>query len=184
MASIGGFGEVSQIEGIAGALRGLMTGVERARGLAAAVDNQAQEVAMRAAAAGFAAVAVGMTRVRGAVSTVQGSLGGLAETIGEATAATASVPYEATPQETIGGLAPVQSAVDRARDAAAGAIVEVGEVQRLVVMVLQGGQPGPLLQGLASIKDVLVLLVQRTGTVRQLVDAAIVEARQLGASGN
>ncbi|WP_405102963.1 DUF6244 family protein [Micromonospora sp. NBC_01412] len=175
---------MSQIEVIAGELRGLIAGVERARGLAVGFDNQVQEVAMRAAAAGFAAVAVGVTRVRSAVSTVQGSLGGLAGTIGEATTATAAVPHEGSSQEIIGGLLPIQSAVDRVRDAAVWAIAQVGEVQQFVVMVLQGGQPGPLLQGLDSIKEVLVLIVQRTVTARQLVDAAITEARQLGASGN
>ncbi len=93
------------------------------------------------------------------------------------------MPHEATPQETIVGLTPVQSAVDAARDAAARAITQVGEAQQLVAMILQGGQPGPLLQALDSIKQVLVLVVQRTGGARQSIEAAIAEARQLGSSG-
>lgn len=125
-----------------------------------------------------------MARVRNAITGIQGGLGRLAGSIGEATTAAAAVPNEATPQETIAGLAPVQSAVDAARDAAAGAITGVGEAQQLVAMVLQGGQPGPLLQALEAIKQVLVLVVQRTGGARQAIEAAIAQARQLGSSGN
>ncbi|MBQ1050789.1 DUF6244 family protein [Verrucosispora sp. WMMA2044] len=175
---------MSHVDKITGELRALLTGVERAQGLAAAADRQTQEVAVRAAGAGFAAVAAGLTRVRSAVTAIQGGLGSLSGAIGEATKATAAVPREATPQETISGLAPVQAAVDSARDAAAGTIKQVGEAQQLVTMVLQGGQPGPLLQALESIKQVLVLVVQRTGTARQYVEAAVAEARQLGSSGN
>ncbi|MGW1056990.1 DUF6244 family protein [Micromonospora rubida] len=175
---------MSQIEKITGELRALMSGVERAQGLAAAADSQAQEVALRAAGAGFVAVAAGVARVRTAITGIQGGLGSLAGSIGEATKATAAVPHEATPQETIAALAPVQSAVDAARDAAAGAITGVGEAQQLVAVVLQGGQPGPLLQALEATKQVLVLVVQCTGGVRQAVEAAIAQARQLGSSGN
>ncbi|MFC8851225.1 MULTISPECIES: DUF6244 family protein [unclassified Micromonospora] len=175
---------MSHIEKITGELRALLTGVERAQGLAAAADRQAQEVALRAAAAGFVAVAAGVARVRDVIIGLQGGLGSLAGSIGEATRATVAVPNEATPQETIAGLAPVQSAVDSARDAAAGAITGVGEAQQLVAMVLQGGQPGPLLQALDGIKQVLVLVVARTTSARQAVEAAIAQARQLGSSGN
>lgn len=175
---------MTQIEKITGELGGLMAGVDRARALAAAADSQAQEAALRAAGAGFAAVAAGVARVRSAITGIQGGLGSLAGSIGEATRAAAAVPNQATPQETIAGLAPVQSAADSARDAAVGAITQIGEAQQLVTMILQGGQPGPLLQSLESSKQVLVMVVQRTGTARQLVEAAIVEARQLGSSGN
>ncbi|MFI7577736.1 DUF6244 family protein [Micromonospora sp. NPDC049497] len=175
---------MSHIEKITGELRALMTGVERAQGLAAAADSQAQEVALRAAAAGFLAVAAGMARVRSTITAIQGDLGSLSGSIGEATKAAAAVPHEATTQETISGLTPVQSAVVSARDATAGAITQVGEAQQLVTMILRGGQPGSLLQALDNIKQVLVLVVQRTGVVRQSIEAAIAEARQLGSSGS
>ncbi|TQJ23787.1 hypothetical protein FBZ33_4103 [Micromonospora sp. A202] len=175
---------MSQIEKITGELRAMMTGAERAQGLAAAADRQAQEVALRAAGAGFVAVAAGVARVRNAITGIHDGLGSLAGSVGEATKAAAAVPNEATPQETIAGLAPVLSAVDAARDAAAGAITGVGEAQQLVAVVLQGGQPGPLSQALEAIKQVLVLVVQRTGGARQAIEAAIAQARQLGSSGN
>jgi len=175
---------VSQIEKITGELRALMAGVERAQGLVAAADSQAQEVALRAAGAGFVAVAAGVTRIRNAIAGVQGGLGSLAGSIGEATKATAAVPNEASAQETVAGLAPVRSAVDAAREAAAGAITQIGEAQQLVTVVLQGGQPGPLLQALDAVKQVLMQVVARTGGAGQAIDVAIAQARQLGASGN
>ncbi|MEH1101963.1 DUF6244 family protein [Micromonospora sp. CPCC 205561] len=175
---------MSHIEKITGELRALTTGVDRAQTLAAAADNQAQEVALRAAGAGFAAVAAGLARVRGAISEIRGGLGGLATTIAEAARATAAVPQQASPQETIAGLAPVRSAIDGIRDAATATAAQVGETRQLVVAVLQGGQPGPLLQSLESIRQVLALMVQRTATARQPVETAIAEARQLGSAGN
>ncbi|MEV2241043.1 DUF6244 family protein [Micromonospora sp. NPDC049891] len=175
---------MSHIEKITGELRALMAGVERAQGLVAAADRQAQEVTLRAAGAGFAAVAAGMARVHNAITGIQGGLGSLAGSIGDATKSTAAVPHEATPQQTASGLAPVLGATDSARDAARGAIEQVGAAQQLVTMVLQGGQPGPLLQALDSVKQVLVMVSARTGAVRQAVEAAITEARQLGSSGN
>ncbi|MGN9810939.1 DUF6244 family protein [Micromonospora sp. BQ11] len=175
---------MSHIEKITGELHALMTGVERAQRLAAAADGQAQEVALRAVGSGFLAVAAGMTRVRSTITAIQGGLGSLSGSIGEATKATAAVPHEATAQETISGLTPVHAAVESARDATAGTISQIGEVQQLVTMILQGGQPGPLLQALDSIKQVLVLVVQRTGIARQSIEAAIADARQLGSSGN
>ncbi|TDB81554.1 DUF6244 family protein [Micromonospora sp. KC721] len=174
---------MSHIEMVTGELRALMTGVEKAQGLAAAADGQAQQVTLRAAGAGFAAVAAGMARVRGAIASIQAGLGGLAGSIGEATKMTAAVAREATPQETIRGLAPVQDRVDSAREAAAAVITQVGAARQLAAVVLQGGQPGPLLQSLENIKQVLVSVVQRANSARQAVEVAVAEARQLG-SGN
>jgi hypothetical protein len=175
---------VSHIEKITGDLRALTAGVERAQRLAAAADSQAQEVALRATGAGFVAVAAGVARVRSTIAGIQGSLGALAGSLAEAAKATAAVPNEATPQQTVAGLAPVQSTVDSARQAAAGAITRIGEAQQLVTVVLQGGQPGPLLQALDGVKQVLTLVVQRTTGARQSVEAAIAEARRLGSSGD
>lgn len=175
---------MSHIEKITGELRALTTGVDRAQALASAADNQAQEVALRAAGAGFAAVAAGVLRVRDGISVVRGSLGSLATTIGEATKATAAVPQEASPHETITGLAPVRNACDGIRDAATATAAQVRETRQLVTTILHGGQPGPLVQSLESITQVLSLVAQRTVSARQAVETAIAEARQLGSAGN
>ncbi|KXK62289.1 hypothetical protein AWW66_09125 [Micromonospora rosaria] len=175
---------MSTVEEITGELHALLAGVERAQGLTAAADNQAQEVAVRAAGTGFTAVAAGIARVRNALATVQAGLTALATSAGEAVKASTTVPRGATPQETIAALAPVQQGVTAAREACIATISHVDEARQLVSAVLQGGQPGPLLQTLDSVKQVLVLLVQRTQSARQAVEATVDRARQLGSSGN
>ncbi|MFI0797174.1 DUF6244 family protein [Micromonospora rubida] len=175
---------MSSMEQITGDLRALTAGVERAQSLTAAVDRQAQEIAVRAAGAGFAAVAAGIARVRAAVSTIQIGLGSVAAAVGEATTAAASVPRQATAQETIAGLAPVQQRIAGARESTTATISHVDDARRLVSAVLHGGQPGPLLQALDSVNQVLVLLVQRSGSAQQAVEAATNQARQLGSSVN
>ncbi|MER7270949.1 DUF6244 family protein [Micromonospora carbonacea] len=175
---------MSSMEQIIGELRALTAGVERAQGLTAAVDRQAQEIALRAATAGFAGVAAGIARVRATVSTIQGGLGSLAAAVGEATTAAAAVPRQAAAQETIAALAPVQQRITAARESATATISHLDDARHLASVVLQGGQPGPLLQALDGVKQVLVLVVHRAGTAGQAVEAATGQARQLGASGN
>ncbi|MFF3868823.1 DUF6244 family protein [Micromonospora sp. NPDC001898] len=175
---------MSSMEQIIGELRALTAGVERAQGLTAAIDRQAQEIALRAAAAGFAGVAAGIARVRAMVSTVQGGLGSVAAAVGEATTAAAGVPRQAAAQETIAALVPVQQGIAAARECATATISHLDDARHLVNVVLHGGQPGPLLQALDGVKQVLVLLVQRAGTAGQAVDAATGQARQLGSPGN
>ncbi|KUJ47181.1 DUF6244 family protein [Micromonospora maris] len=176
---------MSSIEEIDGELRAVIAGLDRARSLTAAADHQVQQVAARAVGAGFAAVAAGMAGVRAAISVIQAGLSGAAGTVGEATRAAASVPREAaTPQETIAALAQVQQAIAGAREATAATIGHVDQARQLVGTVLRGGQPGPLLQSLDSVKQVLVLVVQRCGAVQQAAEAAVGQARGLGSSGN
>ncbi|MFG1849646.1 DUF6244 family protein [Micromonospora carbonacea] len=175
---------MSSMEQIIGELRALTAGVDRAQVLTAAVDRQAQEIALRAAAAGFAGIAAGITQVRATVSTIQGGLGSLAAAVGEATTAAAAVPRQAATQETITALAPVQQRITAARESATATINHLDDARNLVSVVLQGGQPGPLLQALDGVNQVLVLVVHRAGTAGQAVEAATGQARQLGASGN
>ncbi|WP_089003309.1 DUF6244 family protein [Micromonospora echinofusca] len=175
---------MSSIEEITGELHALAAGVERAQRLAAAVDSQAQEIAVRAAGTGFAGVAAGIARVRAAVSTIQAGLSSAATAVGEANSAASSVPRQATPQETVAGLAPVQQGVARARETTTTVIAQVDNARQIVSVVLHGGQPGPLLGALDAVKQVSVLLVQRSGSAQQAVEAATNQARHLGSSGN
>ncbi|WP_434739347.1 DUF6244 family protein [Micromonospora sp. SH-82] len=175
---------MSSIEEITGQVRALTTGVERAQSLTAAADRQAQGVAARAAGGGFTAVAAGMAQVRAAIAAIRGGLGRVASAVGEAITATGRVPREATPQESISALAPVGQGITGAREAATATIGHVDQARHLVGAVLHGGQPGPLLQALDSVKQVLVLLVQGGTNAQQTVEAAISQARQLGSAGN
>ncbi|MBO4209124.1 DUF6244 family protein [Micromonospora echinofusca] len=176
---------MSSIEEITGELPALTAGLDRARSLTAAADHQAEQIAGRAVGAGFAAVAAGMARVRAGISAIQAGLSGAGGTVGEASTAATSVSWEAaTPQETIAALTQVQRGIRGVRQATTATIGHVDQTRQLVGAVLQGGQPGPLLQSLDSVKQVLVLVVQRCGTAHQAAEAAVGQARGVGSLGN
>ncbi|MEV7230302.1 DUF6244 family protein [Polymorphospora sp. NPDC051019] len=124
-----------------------------------------------------------MTQVRETVATVQGSLASLAGATDEARTSTATVPHEASPDATVASLSFVRDAVDRTRDATARTVSQVGDAQQLVVRTLHGGEPGPMLQALEAVKQVLLMVLQKVETALQLVNAATAEARQLGSAG-
>ena len=63
-------------------------------------------------------------------------------------------------------------------------VEQVDRARRLVGATLQGGQPGPLLSALQGVTQILAPLAQRVGSARQLTEAAMAQARQLGSSGN
>jgi|HigsolmetaAR206D_1030411.scaffolds.fasta_scaffold04788_1 hypothetical protein len=175
---------MSSVEELAVELGVLTSGVEGARAQAAAAGRQAQEVARQAAAAGFAAVAAGMAAVQQAIAEIQGRLNQLGALLGEAATATARVPQGGSPQETVAGLGLVRERLDGARDAVGAAVEQVDRARRLVGATLQGGQPGPLLSALQGVTQILAPLAQRVGSARQLTEAAMAQARQLGSSGN
>ncbi|WP_212819609.1 DUF6244 family protein [Polymorphospora rubra] len=175
---------MSQVEKITDELRALAAGVEAAHNLAATADNRAQEAAVRATAAGFIAVAAGMAQVRSTIGSIQSGLSGLGKTFGQAATACAAVPRQASSEETISVLGSVQGELATARDTVTATAGQVGEAQRLVAMVLRGGDPGPLLSALGGIREVLGQLGQRVATAGEQVTAAIAEARRLGAAGN
>nr|MDT0656695.1 DUF6244 family protein [Micromonospora sp. DSM 115978] len=176
---------MSSVEEIVGELRAVTAGLDRAQSLTAAADHQAEQIATRAAGAGFTAVAAGMARVRAAISATRAGLGGTAQMVGDATTAATNMPREAaTPEENIAALAQVQQGITGAREATAATIGHVDQARQLVGAILQGGQPGPLLQSLDGVKQVLVLVVQRCGTAQRATEAAVGQARGLGSSGN
>jgi hypothetical protein len=172
------------MEKITGELAALATGVQRAQGQAGAAEHQAQDVPRRATAAGFAAVAAGMTRVQGAIAQIRGGLSTLAGVIEQAIRATTGVAQQPSLQETIAAMASVRTGVDGIRETAGAVIAQIGQAQQLVTAALQGGQPGPLLQALDGIRQVVAQMAQQAGTVLQTVDAVVAQAAQLGTLGN
>lgn len=171
---------MASIEEIVSEIRTLSNGVERAQTLAATADHQAQEITLRAAATGFTTVAVSIGRARAAIATVQGGLAMLSTAIGAATTAVVAVPHSPTPEETIAGLAAVYEGMTATRQVARAAITQLTDVQRLVTIALQGGQPGPLLEALDGVKQVLILVVRRSTGTQLAVEVAIHEVRRLG----
>jgi hypothetical protein len=158
----------------------MAAGVDRALITAGAADGRVQEVQQRVTAAGFVGIAVGLGRVRETVGQVRAGLAVHAAVIGEAATGVAAAPRELTPQEAVAVLSPAVEKVATVRTGIPVLINGVDEAQRLVVAVLQGGDPGSVLSVLGAVKEVLVAVVQRGEATGQHLATAIAEARRAG----
>ena len=81
-------------------------------------------------------------------------------------------------------LGPVAQQIDGIHAALGGLIAKIGEIQRQTAAALQGGQPGPMLQRLEAVRQVVLAVVQRCNGAKQQVETAVAEARQTGTAGN
>ncbi|GIG90742.1 hypothetical protein Pen02_56780 [Plantactinospora endophytica] len=175
---------MSQTDAISGELRSMRAGVDRARSTATATAQEAEQVATRAAAAGFTGIVAGMSQVREAIRNVQGGLDNVHVAIDQASTSVVAVPKEASPAEVIEALNCAADRVDTAHDGVGSSIGKVDDARTLVVRVLQGGDPGPLLSMLGTIKEILLLVAQQGGAVKQSLASAVHDARRTGSSGN
>jgi hypothetical protein len=169
---------------IIGELRAIQAGIDKAQSTAAATDSEAEKVAVRAAAAGFSMIAVGMSQVREAIRQVQARLGSIGGSVNEASAFVTAAPKEPSPAQVLAVLTRTVEKMNAAHGEIAACIGKVDETKLLIMRVLQGGDPGPMLSMLDTIKQILVLLAQRGGTAKQSLTTAINEARQTGNPGN
>jgi hypothetical protein len=175
---------VSLIKKVDNELSAMTTGIGRALELTAETAHAAGQVAARAAGSGFTGIAQRMAGVRDAVQELHGHIAGIGQSIGEARAPVAQAPDQISPQDTIKVLDPVGQQVDATQTASGAAIAKVGEICQLIAAALQGGQPGPLLQRLDAIRQVLSAVLQRCEAAKQHVEAALAEARRVGTAGN
>ncbi|MBO4204776.1 DUF6244 family protein [Micromonospora echinofusca] len=175
---------MSLTDSISGDLQAMGAGVSAAQQEAAAVNSAVEQVAARAAAAGFAGIAVGLARVREVVGQVRARLTTAGGVLGEASRSVAAVPQQPSPQETISVLTPVVAALSTVDSAVAAAAAGIEEARRLAAATLQGGQPGPTLARLQQLGQTLAAVKTRGGGARQHVEAALAQARQVGDLGN
>ncbi|MGI5147190.1 DUF6244 family protein [Plantactinospora sp. CA-294935] len=175
---------MSQIDAISGELRSMRAGVDRARSTASATAQEAEQVATRAAAAGFSGIVAGMSQVREAIRSIQAGLGNVDGAIDQASTSVVAVPKEGSPAEVIEALNRAADRVSTAHDGVGSSISSVDEARTLVLRVLQGGDPGPLLSMLGTIKEILLLVAQQGGAVKQSLASAVNDARRTGNSGN
>ena len=162
----------------------MAAGVERAQQEAAGADHAAQQIAQRAAASGFLGVAQSMARVRTAISELRGNLGALGQSVHETGTQVAAAPKQPTAQETITACAPLAEKMDGIRAAINGCVERVDQAKRLTAAVLQGGEPGPMLGRLDSIRNVLVTIAARVTEAKQHVETTLAEAKATGRAGN
>jgi hypothetical protein len=175
---------VSTIEAVATDLAAVSNGLDRARQAAAAADDTAQRIATQAAGAGFTGIAQNLARLRAAIREIQTGIAATGGPAGEASAAVAAAPRQATPKETLGVLEPVTQKLDDTHTAIAAVLESVTRAQQLAAAGLQGGQPGPMLARLDAIRETMLAVAERNNLAKQHVTEALAAARDTGKQGN
>lgn len=174
---------MSQIEQIISELRTMTTSVDSAQATAAQADGKALEVATRAARMGFVGIAQSVAQVRDAIQEIQARVATIKGSLSEATKPVTAAPQEISPEQSIAMLSPALETINTAATSVAATINKINDTQRLTVRILQGGQPAPMVAALEGIKQILTQVAQRCDVTKQLLGAAIAEARQTGDSG-
>jgi hypothetical protein len=175
---------VSTTEAVAVDLAAMSNGLDKARQATAAADDTAQRIATQAAGAGFAGIAQNLSRLRAAIREIQTGIAATGGPVGEASAAIATVPKQATPQEARGVLEPATQKLDDIHAAIAVVMEAITKAQQLAAAALQGGQPGPMLARLDAIRQTMLAVAERNNQARQHVTDALAAARTSGDQGN
>ncbi|MFI0797038.1 DUF6244 family protein [Micromonospora rubida] len=174
---------MSLTDRISGDLKAMAAGTRRAQQDIGAVDHAVEQIGARASAAGFTGVAVGLIQVRGVLGRVRAQLTTIGGVLDEAARSVAVVPQQPSLQEVIAALTPVMVALTVGESGIAASAAQIEEAQRLAVVALRGGQPGQTLAGLHHLQQILSTVRSRGGAARQVVGAALAQARQVGALG-
>jgi hypothetical protein len=174
---------VTTIEAVAADLAAMGNGLDTARQATAAADDAAQKIAAQAAGSGFSGVAQNVSRLRETLREIQTGIAAAGGPVGEASTAVAAVPKQPTPQETLGVLEPVVQKLDGVHAAIATVMERVAKAQQLAAAVLQGGEPGPMVARLGTIRQTMQAVAQRNSQAKNNVTEALAAARKTGDQG-
>jgi hypothetical protein len=175
---------VSGIDPIVGHLAAMTTGLTKAQEAAGAADNAAVQIAQRAAGSGFTGIAQNMSRVRDAIREIGVGVAAVGTAVTQAQSPVAAASTQSSPEETVAVLAPMAQQLDTVHGLIGAAVERVNQAKQLAASVLQGGQPGPLLGRLESIRETLMTVAQRGAGAKKNVETAIAQARATGDAGN
>ncbi|MGW0434022.1 DUF6244 family protein [Micromonospora sp. NPDC003197] len=175
---------MSLIDKINSDLQAIHAGIDAAQQEAAAVDHAVEQIAVQAAAAGFAGIAVGLAQVREAIGRTRAQLTTASGALGQASRTLTAVPQQPSPQETINTLTPVMATLASVDNGLAVAAAGIEEAKQLATTALQGGQPGPTLARLQQLSQQLAAIRARGGEGRHHAETALTQAQQVGELGN
>ena len=175
---------MSVVESLGTSLNAVGVGLERARQEVAAADHAAEQIATRAAGAGFAGIAQSMSRVRAAIGEIGTGISAVNGRVGETAAVVAATPKQPTPQETRAVLEPLTQQLDGVHSGVGAVMEAIGKAQQLTNAVLQGGQPGPLLARLEAVRNTMLAVARHTAQSKEHTATALAEARKTGDQGN
>lgn len=173
-----------QTDTVTNELHAITAGLGRAQTIVAALDNEAEKVAVRAVGAGFTAIAAGMAQVRTAVDELRARLRAATDAVRAASTCVTSARTEASPEQVVAALSPATDRIDAAQREVTAALGRADDIHGLVTRVLQGGNPGALLSMLDDLKQTLAPQRQRADRAKKDLAVAVTEARQLGEPGN
>ncbi|MEV0729554.1 DUF6244 family protein [Polymorphospora sp. NPDC050346] len=172
------------VDAVRAEIEAIRAGTELAQRQASAADHVAQQIAMQAAASGFAAIAQNMAMVRDIIGQIRAGVRSLSTLAGDAATVVAAAPRQPTPEDTITTIGLLDQKLGDIHAGVGACIGRIDQTRQLTGAVLQGGDPGILLARLDAVHQALVAVAQRGATLRQRAQFAISEARAIGGAGN
>ena len=170
----------AETEAIAADLAGVLDTLSRAEVQVGATVEHANQIAARAAGTGFVGVATAVAGLGGQIKAIGAGLTRAADSGREAVAAVGGVKEQMSPVEANRHLAVAKQKVDGVRPALATVVQQIATVKAKVGVVLQGGQPGPLLARLDAIRQDVTVAAQRSDAVNAKIATTIARGGQLG----
>jgi hypothetical protein len=169
---------------IAGELAQVVAAIGRAQEEALGAAEAARTTTMRAAAAGYAAIAGQLDAIRKQIHTIHGILDSAATTAKEAGGTVREVTDRMNPTEVASRLSATTAKIDTMRGTLYSAAQQLATTSGNVSQALHGGQPGPMLQRLDLVRQLAAIANQRGGAVKQSIQSALGRVGQIGGSGN
>mgnify|MGYP006350039773 FL=1 len=173
----------AEIDGIATDLAWIIGAINRARGECGGAAELAGQIARRAAGSGYEAIAVQFDGIRKQITILAGTLGAAASAASSAGTTARAMSGRSTPDEVRGRLGEAAGQLDAMRSGLVTAIEQLGAVSDRVHGALHGGQPGPMLQRLDMIRQLVQAAGMRSTGTKTAIHAAIGNVGQIGAPG-
>jgi hypothetical protein len=175
---------VSVLDPVYEGLHAIGVGVGKALESVAAADQAAQRIGQHAEGSGFVGIAQGLSRVRDSIREISARVSAVNESAKQTQSILANVPEQATPQATVAALTPVQAQLDSVHSGIGAALAKIDETKQLVAATLHGGQPGPMLGRLDTIRQTLLTVTHICNSAKQQFLTAVAEAKEAGGQGN
>jgi hypothetical protein len=174
---------MSLVDDIRSEATAMRDAVTSAQTTADGAHAHAGRIADEANRMGFRGIAGRLIEVQRAVVEIRSRLVAADDRLDEARTSIGTASAQSSPQQVIDAVAPVQAAVGTVQDIVSETIAQVSSAQRLVAAALDGGQPGPMLARLESIRTTLAGVLGQCDMASRHVTAALAQAQQAGVLG-
>jgi hypothetical protein len=170
----------TETEATAGEVAQVVAAISRAQEEALGAAEQATTTTMRAASAGYAAIASQLDAIRRQILAINGVLDGAAIAAKEAGGTVREVTDRMNPTEVARRLSTATAKIEAMRGTLYEAAQQIAITSGNVSQALHGGQPGPLLQRLDLVRQLAAIANHRGDGAKRGINAAIGNAGGLG----